>query len=394
MDRLIKLSELKIKNLKNDFKRYLYDQINWNSKLIIITGARGSGKTTLLLQKMKSKNQQAVYLSLDDFYFESNRLLLLIDQLYGNGVRNFFLDEVHQYEHWSSDLKNIYDSYDDIQVVATGSSVLKINKGQADLSRRAELYMLKGLSFREFLELHQSIKIETFSLEKIIKQHQEISIAINDVVDVLKYFKYYLSYGYYPFSMENKQTYHMKLQQITQLILDVDIPAVESINYPTIRSMKKLLYIIGQLVPYIPNIQSLSKKVGTSRNSILKALDLMDHAQILNLLKISNLGVSQLQKPEKIYLENPNLAFALSGSNPNLGNLRETFFMNQLSVKHVITAPKFGDFLVDHQYLFEIGGANKTNKQIAGIPSSYIAADEIKNGENNKIPLWLFGFLY
>ena len=394
MERLLKLSEQKLKNQKSNFQRYLYASIDWNSKLIIMTGARGAGKTTLLLQKMKNDTHKAIYLSLDDLYFETNRLLLLLEQLYDEGYRHFYLDEVHQYQYWSTDIKNAYDNYSDIQLIATGSSVLKINQGQADLSRRAAVYALKGLSFREFLELHYREKFEKFSLKQILENHTNISAQINDKLDTLKLFAEYLNYGYYPFSIERKKDYHQKLQQTIQLILEVDIPAVEQVNYSTIRSMKNLLFIISQIVPMIPNIQSLSEKTGVSRNSILKALDLMANAQIINLLRSSNKGVSFLQKPEKIFLENPNLAFTFSGAKPNIGNLRETFFFNQLSIHHDVTSAKFGDFFVDGLYTFEIGGADKTDKQIQGVPLAYIAADEIKSGANNKIPLWLFGFLY
>ncbi|TXH59454.1 MAG: ATP-binding protein [Bacteroidia bacterium] len=394
MERLLKLSEQKIKNQRSDFKRYLYASIDWDSKLIIITGARGAGKTTMLLQKMKSDTHKAVYLSLDDFYFENNRLLLLLEQLYEEGYRHFYLDEVHQYQYWSLDIKNAYDNFADIQLIATGSSVLKINQGQADLSRRASVYALKGLSFREFLELHYREKFAKFSLKQILEEHTHISVQINDKIDTLKLFSEYLNYGYYPFAIERKKDYHQKLQQTIQLIMEVDIPAVEQVNYSTIRSMKNLLFIISQAVPMTPNIQSLSEKTGVSRNSILKALDLMEKAHIINLLRSNNKGVSFLQKPEKIFLENPNLAYTFSGSKPNMGNLRESFFFNQLSVIGDVTSAKYGDFFVDGHYTIEIGGATKTAKQIQGVPLSYIAADGITNGVNNKIPLWLFGFLY
>lgn len=394
MSRLLALSALKIRNLKSDFKRYLFDVIDWEERLIIIRGARGSGKTTLLLQKMKNSPEKSIYLSLDDFYFETNRLLLLIEDLYHASYRHFFLDEVHQYQYWSQDLKNAYDNFPDIRIVATGSSVLKVNQGQADLSRRASLYLLKGLSFREFLELHHKQEFSVFQLEEILSNHTEITSEVNDRIKPLKLFSEYLKHGYYPFSVERVRTYHQKLQQTVHLVLDVDIQAVEEVTYSTIKSMRKLLYVISQMVPFTPNIQSLSEKIGVSRNSILKALDLMENAQILNLLRSDNTGISYLQKPEKIYLENPNLAFVFSGSKPNVGNLRESFFFNQLQVNHEVTSSKFTDFMVDAAFSFEIGGAAKTKKQLAGIPLAYIAADGIEHGVDNKIPLWLFGFLY
>lgn len=394
MERLIKLSEKRLKSIDTGFHRYLYQQVQWDKPLSIIKGARGTGKTTLLLQHMKLTKQPAIYLSLDDFYFESNRLTLLAENLYEKGYRHFFLDEVHQYPYWSKDLKNLYDSYPDIRMVATGSSVLQIDKGQADLSRRANLYSLNGLSFREFLDMEYNLKNNPLELSSILENHMDISPSINDRLDVLKAFSEYLNFGYLPFFKPDKTFYHQKLQQIIHLIIEIDITAVEKINYTTVRSMKNLLFIISQSVPFTPNIQNLSDKTGVPRNTVLKALDLLEKSGVLNLLRSNNKGISFLQKPDKIYLENPNIAYTFSGSKPNKGNLRETFFLNQLKVNHDVTSSKYGDFMVNNAYTFEIGGAVKTTKQIKGIPQAFIAADEIENGVNNKIPLWLFGFLY
>ena len=394
MERLINLSRRRVASVKTTFFRYLYEEIDWKQQLLIITGSRGTGKTTLLLQRISQSEEASIYLSLDDFYFESNRFLLLAEKLHDKGYRNFYIDEVHQYEYWSKDLKNLYDSFPDIRIVATGSSILQIDRGQADLSRRAVMYSLEGLSFREFIELEYGQKFPIYSLEEILEDHTELSIGINDKIDVLTVFQEYLNYGYYPFFMDEKKFYHQKLQQVVHLITEIDIPSVENVSYTTIRNMKKLLYVISQSVPFTPNIQNLSNKIGVPRNAILKALDLLSRAGILNLLRSSNQGVSYLQKPEKIYLNNSNLAFTLSGDNPNKGNLRETFFLNQLQVKHEVTSSKFADFMVDTTYTFEVGGASKTDKQIQGVPLAFIAADDIKNGNESKIPLWLFGFLY
>lgn len=394
MERLISLSKRKVASIKTTFYRYLYKEIDWEQRLLIITGSRGTGKTTLLVQHMSQSEETSIYLSLDDFYFESNRFLLLAEELHEKGYRNFYIDEVHQYEHWSKDLKNLYDGYPDIRIVATGSSILQIDRGQADLSRRAVVYSLEGLSFREFIELEYGEQFTAYNLKEILENHTELSVGLNDKLDMLTMFQNYLNYGYYPFFKDRKKFYHQKLQQVVHLITEVDIPSVENVSYATIRNMKKLLYVISQSVPFTPNIQGLSNKIEVPRNAILKALDLLTRAGILNLLRSSNQGVSYLQKPEKIYLDNPNLAFTLSGEKPNKGNLRETFFLNQLQVKHEVTSSKFADFMVDSIYTFEVGGATKTDKQILGIPQAFIAADDIKNGSKNKIPLWLFGFLY
>lgn len=394
MERLIKISEKRQKNVGTGFYRYLFDEIDWDQPLSLIKGARGTGKTTMLLQRMKLIRDSVIYLSLDDFYFESNRLISLADELYEKGYRHFYLDEVHQYPYWSKDLKNLYDNYPDIKIVATGSSALQIDEGKADLSRRANVYLLHGLSFREYLALEQGHLFDNFSLGHILEHHIDAASVINDQVDILKAFRRYLMEGYYPFFTNDKRNYHQKLQQIVQLTTEVDIPAVEKINYATIKSMNNLLYVVSQSVPFTPNIQSLAEKIGVSRNLILKALDMLEKAGVLSLLRSDIKGVSYLQKPEKIYLQNPNLAYMFSGEEPNKGSLRESFFFNQLSVKHSVTSSRFSDFLVDGAYTFEIGGAAKTKRQLQGIPNGFIAADDIEHGNQNKIPLWMFGFLY
>ncbi len=392
--RLLNISNRRKNGIKTDFIRYLYNDIDWSQPLILIKGARGSGKTTLLLQHFKKNPNNAIYLSLDDFYFESNRLLLLIEDLYDEGYRVFYLDEVHQYQYWSRDLKNLYDNLTDIKIIATGSSALKIDKGVADLSRRMTSYHLYGMSFREYLTIELGVNIAPVSLNELLDNHEGISDKINDLIEPLKHFKDYLKHGYYPFYKSDKKSYHQKLQQTVQLTLDVDLPAVEPLNYSTVKGMKNLLFVLSQIVPYTPNIQALADKVDSPRNSVLKALHLLERSNILNLLRSSAKGISYLQKPDKIYLENPNLFYVFNNPAPNKGNLRETFFLNQLKVKHEVTSSKFGDFMVNQTYTFEVGGATKTGIQITGVPLAYIAADEIDYGSQNKIPLWLFGFLY
>lgn len=393
-ERLLKISRNRKNKVQTDFVRYLYHEIDWNQKLILIKGARGAGKTTLILQRLKKNPEKSIYLSLDDFYFETNRLVLLIEELYEEGYVNFFLDEVHQYEHWSKDLKNLYDNYDDIKIVATGSSALHLEKGKGDLSRRMSVYELFGLSFREYIFFEYNIEIEAIRLTELLNNHQDISERITNTIKPLNLFAEYLKYGYYPFYKIEKTFYHQKLQQILQMTLEVDLPAIENVSFSTVKGMKNLLFVLSQIVPYTPNIQSLANKIGSPRNAVLKALDLMEKSNILNLLREDNQHISYLQKPEKIFLENTNLAYAFVGNEPNKGNLRETFFFNQLRVKHEVTASKFGDFMIDGSYTFEIGGAGKTKNQILGVPLSYIASDDIEQGGTNRIPLWLFGFLY
>ncbi len=394
MERLIKLSQRKTKAVRTEFKRFLYAEVDWSQPLVIIKGHRGAGKTTFLLQRAKELKENVIYLSLDDIYFETYRLVELIDTLYAKGYRYFFLDEVHRYKNWSKDLKNSYDNYHDIKIVTTGSSILEVNKGQADLSRRAVTYYLPGLSFREFLELAHQQKFSQINLFDITQKHHEISADYHDRASIDTTFNEYLQYGYYPFFKEGINLYGQKLMETTNLVLDVDIAPFEDLSYATVRNMKKLLYIISQSAPFTPNITKISERLSVPRNSILKILDLLAHARIISLLKRETKGMSYLQKPEKIYLQNTNLAWLLSENRPNTGNLRETFFFNQIEVIHSVTSSRFGDFTIDDAFTFEIGGPSKTREQIRGIPNAYIVADGIKGGSGTKIPLWLFGFLY
>lgn len=394
MERLITLSEKKKKGIHQPFRRYLFEQIDWTQRLILVLGHRGVGKTTLLIQHMQNVHPPAVYLSLDDFYFESNRLAELIEQLYEKGYRNFYIDEAHRYRHWSTDLKIVYDNLPDAYFIVSGSSILALKKGKGDLSRRAAVYHLEGLSFREFLLLEKKLNIQPLSLPQILEQHETLSTDISDRLQILTLFREYLEYGYYPFYLEGKKLYKSRLTETTQVVIEMDLSPLEDLSHQTIRNMKKLILIISESVPFIPNISKLAERLEVSRNTILKILDLLEQAQILQLLRQSTKGISFLQKPEKIYLQNTNLAYTFALASINVGNIRETFFMNQLRQNHQVTFPKYGDFMVDDTFVFEIGGANKTQQQIQGVPNAYLALDEIKTGHGNRIPLWLFGFLY
>lgn len=391
MERLIQKSIQKAKDVKGRHIRYLYNEIDWSQRLIIILGHRGTGKTTLLLQKMYHENE--LYLSLDDFYFETNRLIHLVNELYQNGLRTLFLDEIHCYEYWSKDLKQMTDDYPDLKIIATGSSILNISKGNADLSRRAVVYHLQGLSFREFLLFEKNISFEKLNLSDLIHHHHELSSQFLEKFELNQTFSNYLKYGYYPFYLEGKKTYFQKLQETVKIVLENDIAHVEELNYSTVRLMKKLMFVISQTVPFTPNISKIAEKLEAPRNTILRLLDLLHEAKILSLLKSNTKGISYLQKPEKIFLENTNLMYLFLDEKVNIGNLRETFFLNQLSVNHEVTSPKYGDFLVDNSYVFEVGGSSKSFQQITGVPSAYLAVD-IEHGNGNRIPLWMFGFLY
>lgn len=393
MKNLVEKSERKAKLVIGKKRRYLYGEIDWGQRLIVVLGYRGSGKTTILLQHLSTAQKKGIYVSLDDFYFETHRLVEVVKALYHLGYRLFLLDEVHRYLWWSRDLKQLYDDYDDIQMVATGSSILDISKGSSDLSRRSAVYRLKGLSFREYLNFQKNTNLTRLTLNEILTNHHVIGPDLLDSFDFQTDFQEYLKFGYFPYFLEAKNTYFQKLQETIHLVIDTDIAPYEELQHATTRTLKKLLFVLSETVPFTPNINKLSEKLETPRNTVLRLLDILDHAQILQLLKASTKGVSYLQKPEKIYLQNPNFIYLFSPTMANKGNVRETFFFNQLSTVHSVTAPKYGDFMVDDSFVFEVGGASKSNEQIKGLPSAYLALD-IEGGNNNRIPLWLFGMLY
>jgi len=397
MEKLFAKSLQKINNTSLSFTRSIVDEIYWDDKLIGIKGQRGVGKTTLLLQYLKRNFKQDrtnLYISLDDIYFSENKLTELVDSFVKTGGEILFIDEVHKYEGWSQEIKNFYDDYADLKIVFTGSSLLKILNARADLSRRAMVYDMQGLSFREFLNFSLKTEFSAYPLSEILDNHFEITVEINKKIKPLKYFSEYLKNGYFPFFKTYKQNYLKRTEEIINIVLEVELPSQRALNIGSVKKLKQLLYIISQSVPFKPNISKLSERIGISRNTLASYFKYLDDAKITRNLHSGNKGISDLQKPEKIYLENPSFVYALGEEHENVGNLRETFFINQISKKHNVVYTKTGDFYLDNKYTFEIGGKNKTSKQIAGIKDAFIVADEIEYGFNNKIPLWLFGFLY
>ncbi len=378
------------------FKRYLYNEINWNVRLVGIKGARGVGKTTLLLQHIKDSFENvddALYFSLDNLWFDNHRLEDLVEFLYTHGIVNLYIDEVHRYKNWTSLLKNFYDNYPDLKIVYTGSAMLAIDNSVADLSRRQSLYTLNGLSFREYLEYEDVITVPSVRLEDLLKGHIQIALDITSKVKVLKYFDLYLRSGYYPYYKEAGEDYLMRLSEVVRLVIDDDIPSVEEITYTTAQKIKKLLMVIAQNVPLEPNINKLASQLESSRDQTLKMLYWLDRAGLLWLLTEKQKDYKHLLGPKKVYLNNPNLMYALSGS-VSEGTMRETFFANQVGTVADLIMPKQGDFLADETYLFDVGGSRKTFDQIADIPNGYLAIDDIEVGNGNRIPLWMFGLLY
>ena len=386
------LQQLLLKKLKTKYKRYFFDRIDFD-RLTGIKGARGVGKTTFLLQYLKESPlamPEKLYISADSIQVDS--LFELAKTFEKNGGKLLIIDEIHKYIGFESELKKIYD-FLELQVIFSGSSALKIDNAKADLSRRAVVYGVEGLSFREFLELKHHITLPAFGLDELLTRHEAIAYSLLEVIE-LNDFKLYLEMGYYPFYFDKASNYKIKLNETINTVLEVDIPSIFNIEYHNIRILKKLLRYICQSVPYTPNINELLQKMGMGSDyrSLYRYLDYLHKAKILTLIRPKTKGDNIFSKPEKIYFNNTNLHFAYC-QNSNVGTIRESFFKSML-FEHDVTVPKKGDFLVDEKYTFEIGGKNKSFNQIKDMPDSYIAADDIEVGFGNRIPLWLFGFLY
>lgn len=381
-----------------DSVRPLLASIDWHDRLIAILGARGTGKTTLLLQRLKTEyglGKEALYITMDDIYFTTHLLSDLAIEFRQQGGEILFIDEVHKYPNWAKEIKNIYDFYKDLKIVFTGSSIIDINRQNADLSRRVVAYEMPGLSYREFLQFTGVGCFDTLKLNDLLLNHVAIANELVLKFKPLQYFNDYLKHGYYPFFMENINTYPIRVERVVRLIIEEDLQFIAGFNPHHSRKIYQLMSILATNVPFKPNITSLSEKTGIHRNMIVEYLYYLNKARLINILSTEGRSISILQKPDKIFLENTNLLYAIAPDNIDKGSLRESFFMNQLSnTKHLLTLPKTGDFLVDDKFTFEVGGKNKTTKQIQKLDEAYIAMDQLETGVNNKIPLWLFGFLY
>jgi len=398
MQTLFKYSNIKISNVKSDFIRYLFHEIKWTDRLIGITGARGTGKTTLILQYIKKNfgsSYSALYISMDDYYFTKNRLFELAEEFYINGGRNLFIDEVHKYPSWAIEIKNLYDTYSDLKIVFSGSSALELHKADADLSRRAAMYKLHELSFREYLNLTTGLNYEKYSMTEILKNHHQITPQVIGNNSILPQYKTYLEKGAYPFFIETEGQFYERLKNTINVIIETDLPSIENINYQTTQKLRKLISLIADSVPFKINISEFSRKTNISRDVLLRLLHLLERANLTKGIKQKGAPTGHLTKPDKIYLNNTVLLYALNSNiEASIGTVRETFFMNQLMLNHQVNSVSKGDFLIDNKYTFEIGGKNKTKKQIIGIKNAYVAADGIEHGYKDTIPLWLFGFLY
>lgn len=379
------------------FKRYLYDQVDWNARLIGIKGARGTGKTTLLLQWLKVQglsSSKAVYFTLDDLYFSSHTLVETAKDFYKQGGQILVLDEVHKYPTWSREIKILYDLYPDLQIVFTGSSIIDLAKQEGDLSRRAVIYELHGLSYREYLKFIGILDQSPLSLNEIVTSGGPLRSLFPHDFRPLEHFQDYLQYGYYPFFKESEVNYHMRLQQLIRTIVEYDMAELQGFDIRNAKKMLQLLYIIAQNVPFKPNLSKLSEQSKIHRNSLVNYLYFLEQGRLIRLIHPSGISTSILQKPEKIYLNNTNQLYAMAVEPPSKGTLREVFLCSQLETQYQLNIPKKGDFVVNGQYIFEVGGKNKTASQVADIPNSYIVKDDLQYPAGDALPLWIFGFIY
>lgn len=386
---LFEYSNQLINRVETSFIRYLYNEINWQNRLIGIIGPRGVGKTTLVLQHIKNKldTQKTLYVTAEDFFFAENRLTDLANDFVKLGGQYLFIDEIHKYPDWSKALKLIYDYHQDLRIVFTGSSVLDIKKGSSDLSRRAVIYSMHGLSFREYLMLFHHIEAKPYSLEDILN-HQ---VNISDLPHPLPLFKDYLKRGYYPFAKEND--FDIKLKQVISQTLEIDIPTYAEMNVATGRKLKQLLAVVAKSVPFKPNMSKIAELLKISRNNIADYLLYMEEAGMIAQLRSPTQGLRSLGKVDKVYLDNTNLIYVLGEDQHNKGNIRETFFLNQLRLNHQVTSSKTADFKID-DIDFEVGGKGKTSKQIQNAKKGVVVKDDIETGFLNSIPLWHFGLMY
>ena len=386
----------KLQNLNSSFRRAFIDDIDWNEKLNVILGARGVGKTTLILQHIQETHDDlsgVLFISMDDILTNMFRLVDIAKYHVLKGGTHLYIDEIHKYFNWSQELKNIYDRYNSLKVVATGSSILDLQKGQADLSRRAVETMMPGLSLREYINIERNLDFPACSLEDILENHVDIVQEILKVVTPGQYFTDYLKHGYYPFYLQGRKNYQKKLHNIVNMTIEVDMLYQLNMEVSNIHKVKKLIYILSNQAPFTPNISKLGVALELNRVTVYKYLNYLANGSITRMIWPGGKSFSAMQKPDKLFLHNTNL-FYLTQARPNIGSLRESFFVNQLSHENSISIPTKGDFMVNDIYTFEIGGKGKTYKQIANIPDSYIVSDDILIGRGNKIPLWLFGWLY
>lgn len=389
MEQLFNAHRLLLKEVSTDFVRYMYDRIKWSGRMIGLVGPRGVGKTTMILQhaKLHLPVESSLYVSADNLYFVDHTLVELADNFSKQGGAHLLIDEIHKYTNWSRELKQIYDTHPDLQVIFTGSSILDIYKGVADLSRRAPIYEMQGLSFREYLHMYHHMEVPAYTLDEILTHKAEIPGTPHP----LPLFADYLRRGYYPFGQD--EDFDIKLNQVVYQTMENDIPQFAAMNISTGRKLRQLLVIISKSVPFKPVLSKLAEMVGVSRNQLGDYLLYMERAGMISQLRDETGGIRGLGKVEKVYIDNTNLAYLLGNQATNIGNIRETFFLNQMRVTHDVLSSKVSDFQIDG-HTFEVGGKGKGQQQLAGSTDGYVVKDDIEYGYQNVIPLWAFGLNY
>lgn len=390
MEILKQLSDAAIERTETRFVRYMYDQFPWDNRMTALVGPRGVGKTTLLLQYIKKElsTRDTLYVSAEMVYFASHTLFDTAMRFVQLGGRHLFIDEIHKYQGWATELKLIYDNLPDLHVVFTGSSVLDIYKGTADLSRRVLIFHMQGMSFREYLNMELGLSIPVFTLQQVVDHEVRLP---QQVQHPLQHFSDYLRHGYYPFYRE--KGFHMRLSQVVGMTLENDIPTYANYTVGVARKLKQLMQVVADSVPFKPNMSTIATTIKADRNLLPDYFDLMEKAGMIAQLRESTKGIRSLGKVEKVYLDNTNLAFALSTEQPDTGNLRETFFFNQMRVGQQVYNSPISDFLISGK-TFEIGGRKKGQQQIAKAQEGYVVKDDIETGMGNTLPLWTFGLSY
>lgn len=401
MDKLFERHNNYISGISCDYVRDFANVINWDARLIIIKGSKGVGKSTLMLQYIKNHfdedDRHVLYCSADTGYFSNHTLVDTADTFAKMGGKYLFIDEVHKYDKWSNEIKEIYDLHRELHLVLSGSSLIQINDGDSDLSRRMICYDMPGLSLREYIRLETGIDLNAITLEDLLEAPNKFCSGVRKYCRPLEYFKKYLKYGYYPFYFESKTDYHQRVENVVNYLIDVELTKHRGVEIGNTRSIKALLQVISQMVPYDVDIAKLSRAIGITRPTLLKYLGNIEEANLIHRLFTDLKSITDLQKPDKILLDNPNLLYALSPVSPEIGTARETFIANQLvSAGHQVeyAGYKSGDFKIDGNIVIEVGGAEKGFSQLHGQENSYVAADDIESALNRKIPLWAFGFLY
>ena len=389
MEKLQAYFDALLRDIPTEHHRYMFSRIDWENRLVGLVGPRGVGKTTLMLQYAKERLERntTLFVNADDLYFSSHHLVDLADDFVKRGGRYLIIDEIHKYQDWARELKLIYDYHAGLRIIFTGSSILDIHKGAADLSRRALLYHMQGLSFREYLQMFHAIQLPVLTLDDILHHRLELPRDFHPYA----YFPDYLKQGYYPFSQERQ--FDIRLQQVVTKTLETDIPQYAEMSVATSRKLKRLLTVIAQSVPFKPNMSHIATTIGISRNSLADYFLYLEEAGLIAQLRDDTGGIRGLGKVDKVYLDNPNLVYALAHQTADIGNLRETFFFNQTRVNHDTITSSVSDFRID-DYTFEVGGRSKKQKQLQGIEQGYVVKDDIESGYMNVIPLWQFGLNY